>query len=81
MLEHYITTDTTEWITEVFSKMTPFEFAYELLALRSALNLYLKGNGDLVDSFVREYLDSVYDIAKDVLVGRYLAFNLHTENT
>lgn len=71
-MSNYVTMDTKEWIFSAFIKMSDSEFSYELSALMTALNLYLTGNECLVDSFVREYLDTMYDIARDALVYRYL---------
>lgn len=70
MSEDYISTDTREWVYEVFCKMSDNEFATELCALESARANYLRGGDGLHDSFVLEYLDSVYEIARDFLVDR-----------
>ncbi|MEY8224241.1 hypothetical protein AALA46_27690 [Enterocloster aldenensis] len=62
----YITTDTKDWAFATFAHMSKEEFSMELKILVSVRNLYLYDR--MVDSFVFEYLDSVYDIARDVLV-------------
>lgn len=62
----YITTDTREWAFSTFAHMPKEELSNELKTLVSARNVYM--HDDMVDSFVFEYLDSVYDIVRDVLV-------------
>ncbi|MCC8024726.1 MAG: hypothetical protein LIP16_05435 [Clostridium sp.] len=71
-----ITTDTSEWIYKTFLNMPNDEFAMELKTLNTALDLYLTGEGNLVDSFVREYLDDLFEIARDALVSRYVCEQL-----
>lgn len=72
MMMDYVTTTTREWAFETFCNMTELEFAEELTALKAVRDEYLKGSEILVDSFIREYLDDMYDIARDALVYRFM---------
>lgn len=72
MSRDYITTDTEDWVYKVFCKMSDSEFATELNALKSARSNYLHGGDGLVNSIVFEYLDNVYEIARDSLCTRFL---------
>lgn len=66
MIHDYITTDSKDWVFSTFLHMPKEEFSKELETLVSARNIYQHNR--MVNSFVFEYLDSVYDIARDVLV-------------
>lgn len=68
----YITTHSDDWFFGAFSSMSNNEFATELCALNDSLDLYLSGDDVLANSFVREYLDEVFDIAKDALVAKFI---------
>ena len=70
MSKDYISTDTRSWVYGVFCKMSDDEFVTELRALESSRTNYLRGSDGLHNSFVLEYLDSVYEIARDFLVDR-----------
>ena len=61
MSKDYISTDTRSWVYGVFCKMSDDE---------SSRTNYLRGSDGLHNSFVLEYLDSVYEIARDFLVDR-----------
>ena len=66
----YIVMDTRDWAFSMFARMPNDEFSNELKTLVSARNVYM--HNDVVDSFVFEYLDTVYDIMRDVLVCKAL---------
>ena len=68
----YVTTATRDWVFGVYCNMDDCEFAEELAALKTARDEYLSGSEKLVNSFVREYLDDMYDIARDALVYRFM---------
>lgn len=72
MSSNYITTVTGEWLSDVFLKMTDSELSSELSAMRNARDFYLCGHGDPINSFVFEFIDNVYDIARDILVLRFI---------
>lgn len=70
MILDYITTDTKDWAFATFAHMPKEEFSMELDTLISARKVYMQNA--MVDSFVFEYLDSVYEIMRDVLVCKAL---------
>lgn len=70
MSKNYISSDTEEWVFSLYSHMPKEEFIKDLQALCSARRVYLK-NG-LADSFVFGYLDSVYEVMRDVLTCKAL---------
>lgn len=72
MSSNYITTVTEEWLSDVFLNMTDLELFNELSAMRNARDFYLCGDGDPINSFVFEFIDNVYDIARDSLVTRFI---------
>lgn len=72
MSSNYITTVTEEWLSNMFLNMTDLEFFNELSAMRNARDSYLCGDGDPINSFVFEFIDNVYDIARDSLVARFI---------
>lgn len=70
MSKSYISSITEEWVFKLFSDMPNEEFTKYLQVLYSARRIYF--DSDLVESFVFEYLDSVYEIMRDVLVCKAL---------
>lgn len=70
MSKSYISSITEEWVFKLFSDMPNEEFTKYLQVLYSARRIYF--DSDLVESFVFEYLDSVYEIMCDVLVCKAL---------
>ncbi len=72
MSEYYITSYADSWLYRIYCAMSDRDFANELVALKSARALYLKGNDDLAYSPVFEYLDDVWEVVRDSLVTRFL---------
>lgn len=70
MIQDYISTNTEEWVFSTFFHMPKEEFLKELEVLVSARKVYMQNA--MVDSFVFEYLDTVYEIVRDVLVCKIL---------
>lgn len=70
MSKNYISSDTEEWVFFLYSHMSKEEFTKDLQALCSARRVYLQN--ELSDSFVFGYLDSVYEVMRDVLTCKAL---------
>ena len=68
----YISTDTRQFAFSVFCKMSEKDLVKELTALKSTIDGYGVNGEVLIDSFVFEYLNNVFDIAKDALVYRFV---------
>ncbi|WP_320993529.1 hypothetical protein [Enterocloster bolteae] len=70
MSKNYISSDTEEWVFFLYFHMSKEEFTKDLQALCSARRVYLQN--ELSDSFVFGYLDSVYEVMRDVLTCKAL---------
>lgn len=66
----FISTDTRESALNIFMDMPVNELEKEVEMLYATYHMYL--DNYMADSFVFAYIDSVFDIAKDALVGRLL---------
>lgn len=71
MFVDYLINDTRESISDFFLTMTDSELAEMLLSLRTACNAFNHGSYHLVSSSIYDYLETVYDIAQNVLTFRF----------
>lgn len=68
----YLSEELKESMFPVFCKMSEYELAHELVAVKDALNVYLDDEAGIHGSFICGLLDEIYLFERDILELRFI---------